>query len=151
LANRQQTPHAIFQQDYKEPYVSFYGNVLSSCPLLKQYISCDSVIMNNQMNNLATVLIPLLILHANLSTAFAALGNENHAVVPLEKEAKIWEDVPKPKERIVGGETAVAGAYPFFAQWMSGCGGSLIHDDIVLTAGASGIVFRAAQAVFVCH
>jgi hypothetical protein len=30
----------------------------------------------------------------------------------------------KPKERIVGGNTVEPGAYPFFAQWMKGCGGT---------------------------
>jgi hypothetical protein len=105
------------------------------------YFVRKSVIMKYLMNNLATILIPLLILHTNLSIALAAIGKENLALVPLEKQGKIWEDIPKPKERIVGGETAVAGAYPFFAQWMTGCGGSLIHDDIVLTAGTYGICF----------
>jgi secreted trypsin-like serine protease len=35
--------------------------------------------------------------------------------------------------RIIGGNTADEGKYPFFAQW-SGCGASLIHGDILLTA-----------------
>jgi trypsin len=37
------------------------------------------------------------------------------------------------ESRIVGGTNAAAGAYPFFVQG-DGCGGSLIADDIVLTA-----------------
>jgi trypsin len=42
--------------------------------------------------------------------------------------------VPLPAEsRIVGGTFAQPGAYPFFVQG-DGCGGSLIADDIVLTA-----------------
>lgn len=32
--------------------------------------------------------------------------------------------LPQQKERIVGGTTVQEGAYPFFAQWMKGCGGS---------------------------
>eukprot|EP00980_Cylindrotheca_fusiformis_P016947 scaffold5159_cov112-Cylindrotheca_fusiformis.AAC.1 len=35
--------------------------------------------------------------------------------------------------RIVGGSDAVPGEFPFFVQW-GGCGGSLIHEDIILTA-----------------
>ena len=35
--------------------------------------------------------------------------------------------------RIVGGELAVPGEFPFFAHW-GGCGASLIHDDVILTA-----------------
>ena len=36
--------------------------------------------------------------------------------------------------RIVGGNQATKGEYPYFVQWMRGCGASLIHADIVLTA-----------------
>jgi secreted trypsin-like serine protease len=36
-------------------------------------------------------------------------------------------------DRIVGGEDAVAGEFPFFVQWR-GCGASLIWEDILLTA-----------------
>ena len=35
--------------------------------------------------------------------------------------------------RIVGGFDASAGAFPFFVQW-SGCGASLIWEDIILAA-----------------
>lgn len=35
--------------------------------------------------------------------------------------------------RIVGGTNAKPGEFPFFVQW-TGCGASLIHEDIVLTA-----------------
>lgn len=41
--------------------------------------------------------------------------------------------------RIVGGSQASAGSYPFFVKW-NGCGASLIHEDILLTAAhCSGI------------
>ena len=36
--------------------------------------------------------------------------------------------------RIVGGNQATKGKYPYFVQWERGCGASLIHTDIVLTA-----------------
>ena len=35
--------------------------------------------------------------------------------------------------RIIGGNDAPSGRYPFFVQW-HGCGASLIHEDIILTA-----------------
>jgi len=35
---------------------------------------------------------------------------------------------------IVGGTQASVGEYPYYTQWIYGCGASLIHDDIVLTA-----------------
>jgi Trypsin len=36
--------------------------------------------------------------------------------------------------RIVGGHPAPANAYPYHVEWSLGCGGTLIHDDLVLTA-----------------
>ena len=36
--------------------------------------------------------------------------------------------------RIVGGTQASVGEYPYYTQWIYGCGASLIHDDIVITA-----------------
>lgn len=35
--------------------------------------------------------------------------------------------------RIVGGTNAAPSEFPFFVQW-KGCGASLIHEDIILTA-----------------
>jgi len=46
--------------------------------------------------------------------------------------------------RIIGGNAATPGDYPFFVYLDLGggyfCGGSLVHDDIILTAGDSKIV-----------
>jgi hypothetical protein len=36
--------------------------------------------------------------------------------------------------RIVGGTGAPQGKYPYFLQWAWGCGATLIHSDILLTA-----------------
>jgi hypothetical protein len=36
--------------------------------------------------------------------------------------------------RIVGGTGAPQGKYPYFVQWARGCGASLIHSDMLLTA-----------------
>lgn len=36
--------------------------------------------------------------------------------------------------RIVGGNQAAKGRYPYFVWWSRGCGASHIHDDIILTA-----------------
>ena len=40
----------------------------------------------------------------------------------------------EPNWRIVNGNDADPAEYPFFAQWGSSCGATLIHDDILLTA-----------------
>jgi hypothetical protein len=48
--------------------------------------------------------------------------------------------------RIIGGNVVTPGDFPFFVYLDLGggffCGGSLIHDDIVLTAGESNMVAR---------
>lgn len=45
--------------------------------------------------------------------------------------------------RIVGGNQADKGEYPYFVWWTRGCGASLIHDDIILTAAhCNGKNFR---------
>lgn len=43
---------------------------------------------------------------------------------------------PVDRSLIIGGQNAVSGDYPYFANFESpGCGGSLIAPDLVLTAG----------------
>jgi trypsin len=50
-----------------------------------------------------------------------------------KKERKIQHKHMAAESRIVGGTQATPGEYPFFVEW-EGCGASLIHDDIVLSA-----------------
>jgi secreted trypsin-like serine protease len=50
--------------------------------------------------------------------------------VPAEREAKSGV----PSERIVGGEEAEKGEFPFMVRLSMGCGGALYEKDIVLTA-----------------
>jgi hypothetical protein len=38
------------------------------------------------------------------------------------------------ESRIIGGEDVPWGTYPFFVEWDRGCGGTLIHNDLVLSA-----------------
>jgi len=40
----------------------------------------------------------------------------------------------EPTARVVGGQDADLDEYPFFTSWSTSCGGTLIHDDILLTA-----------------
>jgi secreted trypsin-like serine protease len=50
------------------------------------------------------------------------------------KPVNFVEDDNKNREsRIVGGSNALPGEFPFFVQW-SGCGASLIYEDIILSA-----------------
>ena len=51
-----------------------------------------------------------------------------------ESSRRTMEKIPKSDEPIVGG-TPVEMPYPYFAHWYDiGCGATLIHDDILLTA-----------------
>lgn len=43
--------------------------------------------------------------------------------------------VPSSFSRVVGGTNSKERAYPWYVQWAIGCGGSMITNDIVLTAG----------------
>ena len=54
--------------------------------------------------------------------------------------------------RIVGGNQAPKGKYPYFVQWERGCGASLIHTDIILSAAhcngnsvPTGVIVSAYQ------
>jgi secreted trypsin-like serine protease len=55
------------------------------------------------------------------------------------------------ESRIVGGTQATPGEYPFFVQW-GGCGASLIHEDIILSAthcnqiGSDAVLVGAYQS-----
>jgi len=49
-----------------------------------------------------------------------------------KKQKPVKEHYPY-QSRIIGGNDAPAGQYPFFVQW-HGCGASLIHEDILLSA-----------------
>ena len=42
--------------------------------------------------------------------------------------------------RIVGGNIAQRGAYPYYTQWIGGCGASLIHEDILISAAHCNVI-----------
>ena len=44
------------------------------------------------------------------------------------------------QNRIVGGNQAQLGEYPYFTQWIGGCGASLIHEDILLSAAHCNVI-----------
>jgi len=50
---------------------------------------------------------------------------------------------------IVGGTQASVGEYPYYTQWIYGCGASLIHDDIVLTAAHCNEIATTGNTVHV--
>ena len=66
----------------------------------------------------------LLVFTCCVGLASALDGASSTNIQQSTIDLDVIKHVPKPKERIVGGTTANAGAYPFFAQWMKGCGGS---------------------------
>ena len=100
------------------------------------------------------------------SLVIAAMLRGNDAVNPSkEKDAKIRAKVREERNRslylrthgvphqwqprIVGGQDATEGEYPFFVQG-AGCGASLIWKDMVLTAAhCSGYIANSANQVLV--
>ena len=55
----------------------------------------------------------------------------------LDRNAKDDSSGPNKRKLVVGGEEASRGQFPFAVDY-DGCTGSLIHDDIVLTAAHCG-------------
>ena len=53
--------------------------------------------------------------------------------------------------RIIGGEEAPDGEYPWFYNAGSGCGGSLIAPDLVLSAAHCASVFNTTQFKPIIH
>jgi trypsin len=92
------------------------------------------------MKFLAITLTALVATHvvvadvAVTSTQTPKLKKHKQSKVKAQHTERTQSMVHLPAEsRIVGGTDAATGAYPFFVQG-DGCGGSLIADDIVLTA-----------------
>jgi trypsin len=70
-------------------------------------------------------------------------------MIQKTKPLKMPHSTPMPAEsRIVGGTDAQPGAYPFFVQGVD-CGGSLIWDDIVLTAAHCTYGFPVGDSALV--
>ena len=81
--------------------------------------------------NLKTTLIIAAILSAPLHAA-KALRN----TITIDDKDKVNTTTAREilQSRIVGGNQAQPGVYPYFTQLVNVCGGSLIHEDIVLSA-----------------
>jgi trypsin len=69
--------------------------------------------------------------------ALALLSSPSEAKIRGNREAK---EVTPPNHRVVGGNEADSGEYPFYAVWSGGCGASLIHSDILLTAAHCNVI-----------
>ena len=81
--------------------------------------------------NLKTTLIIAAILSAPLHAA-KALRN----TITIDDKDKVNTTTAREilQSRIVCGNQAQPGVYPYFTQLVNVCGGSLIHEDIVLSA-----------------
>ena len=82
--------------------------------------------------------------YAIVALLFASVGGEA-TVLRNNDDLHIGDDARADNEqdlisrrvqanRIVGGNQATKGEYPYFVQWEWGCGASLIHSDIILSA-----------------
>ena len=103
---------------------------------------------SNTMKNL------LLLLTLPVSMALTTTGqsslrygvgttNHNHNHIAKKQQHRNTQMNVNSTERIVGGSDVTSpAAYPFFADWWRGCGGSLVAPDMVLTAAhASTFLF----------
>ena len=83
---------------------------------------------------LSTNLKTTLLIAAILSTPSHAAKNLRNAVTRDDKEVATTTTREMLQSRIVGGNQAQPGAYPYFTQLVNVCGASLIHEDIILSA-----------------
>ena len=83
---------------------------------------------------LSTNLKTTLIIAAILSTPLHAAKTLRNSITIDDKDFDTAISREILQSRIVGGNQAQPGVYPYFTQWVNVCGGSLIHEDIVLSA-----------------
>lgn len=95
------------------------------------------------------------ILLASVSAKTTVLGNNHEHHIGEEARVDNIQEVNSRRAqtgRIVGGNQASKGEYPYFVQWERGCGASLIHTDIILSAAhcngsnfPTGVIVSAYQ------
>ena len=75
-------------------------------------------------------------LHVSVSAKEMVIDNLDHDIGEENRQDKMEElDMGRNQDsRIVGGNQAAKGKYPYFVQWERGCGASLIHTGIILSA-----------------
>lgn len=102
----------------------------------------------NQAKNIAADEITNAQQASYLKKANAGLHSKHH-----RKEAHTTTDSDRKlkstanfETKIVGGSNADRGAYPFFVSW-DGCGASVIHDDLVLSAAHCDVPGSARTVV----
>jgi len=77
------------------------------------------------------------ILLASATTKTLVFGSTHHDDVQEARFGMVEESNDINRDlggRIVGGTQANFGEFPYFVEWDTGCGASLIHSDIILTA-----------------
>ncbi|KAI2509873.1 peptidase [Fragilaria crotonensis] len=90
-----------------------------------------------------------------VSATATLLANNEDLHIKEETRAENAHDLNSRRvqtNRIVGGNQATKGEYPYFVQWERGCGASLIHSDIILSAAhcngsnlPTGVIVSAYQ------
>jgi trypsin len=71
--------------------------------------------------------------------SFSEDEQQQHQTIGTQRTAGGNSDIvtqiePLLTNRIIGGRSVAADEYPFFVEWSRGCGGTLIHADLVLSA-----------------
>ena len=87
-------------------------------------------------------------INLNCALTIAAIFFTNaHAAKNLRETNKKLITRDMLQTRIVGGNQAQRGAYPYYTQWIGGCGASLIHEDIILSAAHCDQIFETSVIV----
>jgi Trypsin len=77
-----------------------------------------------------------LLLPSILTTCRATNGERDELSTEDRQPDHVRQrDLWQPQARVVGGYDAPSGEFPNFVELSNGCGGALIHADLVLTAG----------------
>jgi hypothetical protein len=83
------------------------------------------------------LLLLVLLLSSILTTSRETNGERQVGAQDLQPNHVRRRDLWQTQARVVGGHAALSGEFPNFVELSNGCGGALIHDDLVLTAGTS--------------
>ena len=93
---------------------------------------------------------------ASATSATQVFGSTHHDDVQDARFGMVEEPSDSNRalgNRIVGGTQASLGEFPYFVEWERGCGASLIHSDIILTAAhcngnsvPTGVIVSAYQS-----
>ena len=88
----------------------------------------------------------LFMLVATLTVSDASLRGSKQTNDSETLERSLVRSSAQYETKLVGGNDASKGEYPFFAHW-DGCGASVIHDDLVLSAAHCNVPGAGSKVI----